>query len=141
MRATYVWLSRLIALGVVLQAAFIAFGTFDILKEADDGRAYTGDFNAGQALHSIFGLGVIPLLAILMLVISFFAKIPGGVKFAAIVFGLVVLQFLLAFLGFFSPAVGGILHGLNAFALAAAAGIAGRRATTASPSAEPATAV
>lgn len=141
MRATYVWLSRLIAIGVVLQAAFIAFGTFDILKEADDGRAYTGDFNVGQMLHSVLGLIIIPLLAIIMLIVSFFAKIPGGVKFAGIVFGLTVLQILLAFAGFFSPAVGGILHGLNAFALAAAAGLAGRKATTAPPSAEPAAAV
>ncbi len=75
---------------------FIAFGMFDILNAADDGRAYTGDFNTGQVLHSVFGLMVIPLLAIIMLIVSFFARIPGGVKYAGIVFGLVVLQFLLA---------------------------------------------
>ena len=141
MRATYVWLSRLIALGVVLQAAFIAFGTFDILNAADDGRAYTGDFNTGQVLHSVFGLMVIPLLAIIMLIVSFFARIPGGVKYAGIVFGLVVLQFLLALVAFPVPVLG-VLHGLNAFALAAVAGLAGRKATTAPPSAtEPAAAV
>lgn len=141
MRATYVWLSRLIALGVVLQAAFIAFGTFDILNAADDGRAYTGDFNSGQVLHSVFGTIVIPLLAIIMLIVSFFARIPGGVKYAGIVFGLVVLQFLLAVIAFPVPVLG-ILHGINAFALAAVAGLAGRKATTAPPSAtEPAAAV
>jgi hypothetical protein len=142
LRATYVWLSRLIALGVVLQAAFIAFGTFDILKTADDGRAFTGDdYNTGQVLHSIFGLMVIPLLAIIMLIVSFFARIPGGVKWAGIVFGLVVLQFLLALVSFPVPVLG-ILHGLNAFALAAVAGLAGRKATTAPPSvSEPAAAV
>jgi hypothetical protein len=132
MRATYVWLTRLIALGVVLQAAFIAFGTFDILNAADDGKAYTedSDYNAGQALHSIFGTGVIPLLALVLLIISFFARIPGGVKWAAGVFGLVVLQILLAFLSFPAPVVG-ILHGINAFALAGLAGVAGRRAAAA----------
>jgi hypothetical protein len=140
MRATYLWLSRLIALGVVLQAAFIAFGLFDILAEADDGRAYTGDFNSGQVLHSTFGLMVIPLLALVMLIVSFFARIPGGVRFAAIVFGLVVLQIALAFASFPAPLVG-ILHGVNAFVLAGAAGVAGRKATTATPPAEPATAV
>ena len=142
MRATYVWLSRLIALGVVLQAAFIAFGTFDIIKTVDDGRAYTSDdFNTGQILHSIGGTIVIPLLAIIMLIVSFFARIPGGVKWAAIVFGLVVLQFLLALVSFSAPVLG-ILHGLNAFALAAVAGLAGRNATTTPPTvAEPAAAV
>jgi heme A synthase len=125
MRATYVWISRLIAIGVVLQAMFIAFGTFGILKDADDGRAYTGDFNAGQVLHSIFGLGVIPLLTIILLIVSFFARVPGGVKWAAILFGLVVLQFLLALVSFGVPFIG-LLHGLNAFAIAGVAGIAGR---------------
>jgi amino acid transporter len=130
MRATYVWLSRLIALGVVLQAAFIAFGTFDIFKTVDDGRAFTGefdDYNAGQAMHSMFGTFIIPLLALIMLIISFFAGIRGGVRLAAAVFGLVVLQFVLALVSFSAPWVG-LLHGLNAFAMAALAGYAGQRA-------------
>ncbi|HEY3010197.1 MAG TPA: hypothetical protein VGJ63_19340 [Micromonosporaceae bacterium] len=140
MRATYVWLSRLIALGVVLQAAFIAFGTFDVFRTVDDGKAFTGeydDYNAGQALHSIFGTFIIPLLALILLIISFFARIPGGVRFAAIVFGLVVVQFLLALLSFATPWVG-LLHGINAFALAAVAGFAGRQATRA-PTTAPST--
>jgi hypothetical protein len=133
MRATYVWLSRLIALTVVLQAAFIAFGTFDVFRSVDDGKAFTGeydDYNAGQALHSIFGTFIIPLLALILLIISFFARIPGGVRFAAIVFGLIVVQFLLALLSFAAPWVG-LLHGINAFALAGVAGFAGRQATQA----------
>jgi hypothetical protein len=128
MRATYLWLSRLIALAVVLQAAFISFGTFDILKSANDGKAFTADseHNLGQGLHSIFGVMVIPLLALVLLVVSFFVRLPGAVKLAGAVFGLVVLQILLAFVSFPVPALG-ILHGLNAFALAAVAGLAGAR--------------
>jgi hypothetical protein len=127
MKATYVWLSRLIAIAVVLQAMWIAFGMFDVLKSASDGRAFTedSDFNTGQALHSVFGLMVIPLLAVILLIVSFFAKVPGGVKWAGIVFGLTVLQVLLGFVSFAAPVLG-LLHGLNAFALAAAAGLAGR---------------
>lgn len=141
MRATYVWLTRLIALGVVLQAAFVAFGTFDVFKAASDGKAFTEDtdYNAGQVLHSIFGIGIIPLLAIVLLIISFFAGIPGGVTWAAGVFGLVVLQIVLAFAAFPVPVIG-ILHGLNAFALAGIAGVAGRKAATAAPSTEAAAA-
>ncbi|HEX2356570.1 MAG TPA: hypothetical protein VHI50_08930 [Micromonosporaceae bacterium] len=133
MKATYVWLSRLIALGVVLQAAFIAFGTFDVFKAVDDGRAFTGeydDYNAGQAMHSLFGTFIIPLLGLILLIVAFFARIPGGVRLAAIVFGLIVLQFLLALFSFNAPWVG-LLHGINAFALAAVAGLAGRQASRA----------
>jgi hypothetical protein len=137
MKATYIWLSRLIAIGVVLQAMFIAFGMFDIIKAADDGKVYTSTTEtAGQSLHSIFGSIIIPLLALGLLIISFFARIPGGVKWAAITFGLVVLQFALAAVSFSVPFIG-LLHGLNAFAMAAVAGIAGRRAQTATTPVQP----
>ncbi|HEY4568779.1 MAG TPA: hypothetical protein VIH10_04915, partial [Kribbella sp.] len=51
-------------------------------------------------------------------------------KWALYVVGLVVLQIVLAFLSFAAPAVGA-LHGLNAFALAAVAVMASRRAAPA----------
>jgi hypothetical protein len=128
MKATYLWLARLIALGVVLQAAFIAYGTFEIFNDADDGRLFTGDeYNTGQILHSIFGTGIIPLMALVMLILAFFIKVPRGVPMAAAVFGLVVLQFVLALVSFPVPVIG-LLHGLNAFAIAGVAGFAGRPA-------------
>lgn len=129
MRVAYQWLARLIALGVLLQMAFIAFGTFDIFNTVEDGRAFTGerdDYNAGQMLHAVFGEMVIPLLALLLLIVSFFAKVPRGVPLALAVLGLVVLQFLLALLSFEAPVVG-LLHGINAFAIAGVAGYAGGR--------------
>jgi hypothetical protein len=129
MKVAYQWLARLIALGVLLQMAFIAFGTFDLFNAADEGRAFTGereDYNAGQMMHAIFGETVIPLLALLLLIVSFFAKVPRGVPLALAVFGLVVLQFVLALLSFEAPVVG-LLHGINAFAIAGVAGFAGGR--------------
>ena len=92
------------------------------------------DFNFGQVTHGLVGMMVIPLLAIVLLIVSFFARIAGGVKWAAIIFGLVALQIALAFGGFGVPAIGA-LHGLNALALLAVAGFAGRRAADAQPSA------
>jgi hypothetical protein len=129
MRATYIWVSRLIALGVVLQAAFAAFGTFQIVRAANDGTAYTEDSgeNLGQQLHSVFGTVVLPLLALILLAIPFFARIPGGARLAVVVAGLTVVQVLLGVFSYPVPAIG-LLHGINAFALAAAAGFAGRRA-------------
>lgn len=140
MKVAYQWLARLIAIGVVLQAAFVAYGMFQIFNAAGEGKAFTEDtaYNLGQSLHSTFGLMLIPLLALALLVVSFFAKVPGGAKLAGIVVGLVVLQIVLAMLSFPVPVLG-VLHGINAFALAGVAGYAGGRvdkARAAAPGAE-----
>lgn len=128
MRLVYRILAMLIAAGVVVQAAAIAFALFDIEKKAGDGQVFSEDsHNGGVALHSVLGEMVIPVLALLLLIISFFAAIPGGVKWAAITFGVLVLQIVLAFAGDAVPAIG-VLHGINAFALAAVASIAMRKA-------------
>ena len=129
MRSTYRVLAGLVALGVVLQAAFIAGAWFGVIKDVDDGAVIDKNYdgNIGHVLHSIFGQGIIPLLGLLLLIISFFAKVPGGVKWAAIVFGLIVLQVMLAFLSFGVPQIG-FLHGFNALALFSVAVLASRRA-------------
>jgi hypothetical protein len=133
MRTTYQWLARLIALGVVFQAAFVAFGTFDVFNAADDGRAFTADtaYNAGQTLHSVVGMMIIPALALVLLIVSFFAGIPGGIQIAVLVLGLVVAQVVLGLVSFPVPWLG-LLHGINAFVLAGVAGgLAGQRAARA----------
>ena len=133
MRQAYRILAMLVAVGVVVQAAAIAFALFEIEHRADDGQLYSKDsHNGGVALHSVLGDMVIPLIALLLLIVSFFAGIPGGVKWAAITFGVLVLQIALAFAGDALPAVG-VLHGINAFALAAVASIAMRKARLAGP--------
>jgi hypothetical protein len=136
MRATYRVLALLIAVSVVLQAAFIASAWFTVLHDADSGAVFDKNSqpNWAYVAHSVFGSGVIPLLAILLLILSFFARIPGGVKWAAITFGVVALQFGLAFVGFIAPALG-VLHGINAFALAGVASVAARKARQAETSA------
>ena len=128
MRATYRVLALLIAISVVVQAMFIAIALFQIMHDADNGGVFDKNSeNWAQMAHSIVGSIVVPLLAIALLIVSFFARIPGGVKWAAIVFGVLVLQFLLAFLGFGVPVLGA-LHGINAFALAGVASVAARKA-------------
>jgi len=130
MRGTYVVLTRLIALGVVLQASFIALAWFLVIDDADNGKPFVGDdsWNIGHILHSIGGM-VIPLLTLVLFIISFFAKsIPGAVKWAGFVFLAGLTQFLLGAFAYEVPALGA-LHGINAFVLAGVAGYAGRRAT------------
>ncbi|MEU4287080.1 hypothetical protein AB0E63_02560 [Kribbella sp. NPDC026596] len=132
MRATYRVLAGLVAIGVVLQAMFIALAWFTAIKDIDDGLVVDKNYdgNTGHMLHGQFGMMVIPLLALLLLVVSFFAKVPGGIKWALYVVGLVALQIALAFVSFGAPVVG-LLHGLNAFALIAVASMAARRASAA----------
>ena len=129
MRGAYRILAGLIAIGVVLQAAFVAAGWFTVMHDTDSGAVYdknTGD-NWGQVAHSTVGMMVIPVIALVLLIVSFFAGIPGGVKWAGITFGVTVLQIVLAFGGYGAPIVGA-LHGINAFALAGVASVAMRKA-------------
>jgi hypothetical protein len=134
MRSTYRILAHLIAIGVVLQAAFLAFGIFGLWNDVDAGLVVDDnyEFNAGLVLHGVVGMMVMPLVALLLLIVSFFAKVPRGITWALIIFGAVVLQILLAFAGFGIPAVGA-LHGINAIVILALAIVAGRhaRSTTA----------
>lgn len=129
MKSIYRALASLIAIGVLVQVMAIALGWFTAIKDMDDGlvidKNYEGNF--GHELHGLVGMMIIPILAILLLIVSFFTKLAGGVKWAAIIFLLVALQIALAFVSFGVPAIGA-LHGANALALLAAAGIAGRRA-------------
>jgi hypothetical protein len=140
MRATYRVLALLIAAGVVVQAAFIAVAWFQVLHDSDSGAIFDKNSEPNWAYtgHSVVGTLVIPIIALVLLILSFFARIPGGVKWAAITFGVVLLQIVFAFLGFAAP-VAGALHGINAFALAGVASVAARQARLAeTATAEPA---
>jgi hypothetical protein len=92
---------------------------------------YDYESNVGIMIHRYVGLGLIPLSALVLLVMSFFMRAPGAIRWAAAVFGLVVLQMALVFLAF-RAAWGGALHGLNALAVFLAALWAGRRVSRAS---------
>jgi len=66
------------------------------------------------------------------LIVSFFAKVPGGVKWAALVLLAVVVQVALGIYGH-ENAVFGMLHGLNALILFSLAFMAGKRVTSVTP--------
>lgn len=142
MRA-YRFLAYTIAVLVVVQAGAIAWGFFGVTSWVmDSGGVLDEEFfdctedcesigsaEWGFAIHMFFnGLVLIPLTSLILLIVSFFAKVPGGVRFAAIIIGLVALQvFVLPQL---SRQVGsgfGALHGINAFVLLGVAVLAARR--------------
>lgn len=128
MKSAYRILGYLIALGVVVQAAVIAYAWFAVIGDLESGSVFdeNSEGNAGHALHGMVGMMVLPALSLIFLIVSFFAKVPGGVKWAAITFGLVVLQVVLAFVAF-GAAVVGLLHGANAIAIGAVASAAASR--------------
>jgi hypothetical protein len=133
MKQAYRGLAFAVAIGVVLQAAFIALGTFALGKKIDDGKVVNKDNvdNIGFTLHGIFAI-VVLLCAIILFAVSFGAHLPEGTKWAGFVLLAVVVQWVLAFVSFGVAAVG-LLHGANAFVVMALAGMTGRRAAEAAP--------
>jgi hypothetical protein len=145
MRTVYKVFAWLIALGVVVQAASMVYGIAGlgvwvdkdggVLDKAGSEAIFEGDVTfagvGGLMLHSLNGMMVIPALALIFLVVSFFAKVPGGIAWAALVLGAVILQITLGLLGH-SAAIWGGLHGINALALFSLAVYAGMRVPRAS---------
>jgi hypothetical protein len=154
MRSTYKFLAYAIAVLVVVQAGAIAWAFFGLTNEIDQNNLVInkaclesedgcgGGFTAewGFAIHMFFvGFVLIPLLSLILLISSFFAKVPGGVALAAGVFGLVLLQVIVLPMLSREVASGfGALHGVNALVLMGLAYMAGRRASvTTSTTSEP----
>ncbi len=127
MRATYRFLALLVPILVGFQALVIGLEIFGLGSWVEDGNDFTkpvleGDSGSvtgaiGGGLH---GIGAIVLLVVglVLLIVSFFAKIQGGVKWASLVFLDIVVQWALAFLAFGVAYQFGALHPLNAFILA-----------------------
>lgn len=138
MKTAFKILAYLIALEVAVQASMMVFAVAGLGAWIESGGVLdkaafeSGELDftgaVGFMVHGINGMMVIPLLALLLLIVSFFAKVPGGVKLAAAVLGLVVLQVALGLFGHESP-YAGLLHGLNALVLFTAALHTGRRAS------------
>ncbi len=139
-------LAALVALEVVVQAAAMAYGmsglghwVYDeghVATKAtfeEGGEHYTG---AGAfALHGLNGALLIPILALVFLLVAVLTRksVPGGLRWAAIVVGLVALQVFLGFMTLEHYRLGA-LHGANALALFGAASYAAvRRPVASSP--------
>ena len=147
MRTAYKVLAYLVAVEVAVQAMVMVWaiaglgnwvdrgGVFD--KSVVEGVIESGGMPfpevAGILVHGINGTFVVPGIALLLLIVSFFTKVRGAIKWALIVFALTVAQGQIGFLGHQFP-LAGALHGLNALALFGVALYAGRRLRTAAAS-------
>lgn len=135
MRLTYRIIAYVISALVALQAASHAWASAGISLYLSEGGALdmTADGPppfpefAGIIIHGMNGMYVIPLVALALLIVSFFAKVPHGVTYAAVVLGLVVLQVVLGLFGHGLPFLA-FLHGVNALLIFGTALIAGLRA-------------
>ena len=121
MKQVYRVLAFAIAALVALQAAVLAYGVFSLAKFIDEGNSVdksTETFPGvvGLVAHNIGGTMLIPAVALLLLICSFFAHVAGGVKWALIVFVTVVVQVALGLFAHGLPALG-VLHGIVALVL------------------------
>lgn len=134
MRTTYLVLARIIALLIVLQAMMIVFAVSGLFHWVDDGNTldasviegwdddpptFLGAF--GHFWHALIGPALMTLLGLILLIVSFFAKVPKGVGIAAAVLVLTVLQYMLGLWSASESPWFGLVHGLNAFLLLGAA--------------------
>jgi heme A synthase len=127
MRKTYSVLAWIIAGGVFVQAAAIAFGFGGMAGYVQQGGVvdkalvesrtlgnFTGEL--GFPIHAIVGGLVLPLAGLVLLVISFLVKVRGARKWAAIVFGVVFVQVMIGYSIKDLPYLG-LIHGANALAV------------------------
>jgi len=140
MRTAYKVFAWLVALGVVVQAASMVWAVagLGIWVDKDGGVLDKAAFEsedtlfpevAGFMIHGMTGMMIIPALALIFLIVSFFAKVPGGIAWAAYVLLAVVVQVALGLYGH-EAAVWGMLHGINAMILFSLAVYAGLRVRT-----------
>jgi heme A synthase len=141
MRNVYRTLAFLVAGLVAVQAAFIVYGDAGFGVYIDSGgvvdkATMEEAFEGGELpfpemiafmLHGMNGMMLIPLVGLLLLIASFFARVPKGVWWALAVLVLIVVQVTLGLMGHSYPALGA-LHGINALLLFSVAAFTGVRA-------------
>jgi hypothetical protein len=140
MRTTYRVLAFAIAALVAIQAAAIGYAVFAQLNWLETGGTIdkasieSAPGTSAYIFHAIDG-GVILLVALALLVISFFAKIPHGVRWAVIVLVCTIVQIALGTLSHLLAAIGAV-HGAVALVLFGVAVMAAMRAGKPAPVAE-----
>ena len=141
MRKTYRVLADIIAVLVVVQAAMMVWAIAGLFSWIDGGATLdksviegweneppTFEGSIGHFIHLMSGTFLIPLIGLLLLIVSFFAKVPRGVALAATVVVLIVIQYLAGFLAEPDMPYLGLVHGANAFLLFGAALVAAKAA-------------
>jgi hypothetical protein len=115
MTAVYKYLSALVLLAVVVQIGFAGYGAFSVAKDTDgDGVVDEKRFEDVFGIHAGFGYLVI-LLGLVLLVVALIGRVR--IKHTLILAGLLILQLLLAWIGYEVPWIG-FFHPINAMVIA-----------------------
>lgn len=131
-------LAWILALEVVVQAAAIAWALFGLTTWIDGGGVLDAaaieaevqfDGVVGFMVHGMNGMMIVPAVALLLLIVSFFAKLPRGVTYAAALFVMVVAQVALGIFAHSLPSLG-MLHGALALAILVTAVLSARLTAT-----------
>ena len=123
MRSAYKYLAYAIDALILLQAAAIAWAVFGLTAWIEDGNNLSTSTMeseempfpevVGFMIHGISGTMVIPLVALVLLVVSLFAKVPKGIAYAGMVVGGVIVQVALGIFAHGVPFLG-FVHGFFA---------------------------
>jgi hypothetical protein len=135
-KSVYRYWAWLVFLCVCVQVGFAGYGAFYVANAVDDNPVNQDKFDDGFGLHAGFGYLVV-LLVLLYLLIAFAARV-GKQRLIknGVLFGLLILQVILAWIGFAVPAIG-FLHPINALVIFALSGSMAWSAWRTAPVAEP----
>jgi hypothetical protein len=120
-QTVYRYWAWIVFAAVVLQVGFAGYGAFFVAGAVDDNPVNEDKFEDGFGIHAGFGYLVL-LLVLIYLLLAFAARVGGSrIKKNAILFGLLILQVLLAWFGFEVAAIG-FFHPINALLIFALSG-------------------
>jgi hypothetical protein len=122
-KAVYQWWSLLVFVGVVVQVGLAGYGAFYVVSKTNDGGVANDDtVSHGFDPHVAWGYTVVGLSMIVFLVIGVIAGV-GKWRLGrhGVLFGLFVLQVILAGAGADTPVIG-FFHPVNALLIFALSG-------------------
>jgi hypothetical protein len=118
LRTIYRYWAWLVFIGIVVQVGLAGYGAFYAANKLDgEGKTIDEDvFFDGFGAHAGIGYLVV-LLTLLLLILAFAGRVRGRpLQMVGLLFGLMILQVLLAWFGFEAPVIG-FFHPVNALAL------------------------
>src|SRR5512134_338190 len=103
MRIVYKYLAGLVFLAVLVQTGLAGYGAFSVAKDVDGGVVNQDRFDDVFGIHAGFGY-IVLLLGLVLLIVSAIGRVR--VRHTLILFGLLVVQLLLAWFGYEVPWIG-----------------------------------
>ena len=116
MNTAFRYLTSLLFLAIVVQVGFAGYGAFNAIDKADDASITKQTIENGFDPHGAVGT-IVVLLLLVSLLVAAIGRLDGRtVRWSAGLFGLGIVQMLLAW-GAGAAAWVGFLHGVNALAI------------------------